>query len=126
MERRLVSSGSSLEERWGYSRAVVSGSYVYVAGTAPIMPDDADPPAEPYSQMRRCLEIVENALREAGATFANVVRTRVYLTDARDADDVMRAHGEAFGEARPACTGVVCELLDERWLVELEVEAVLT
>jgi enamine deaminase RidA (YjgF/YER057c/UK114 family) len=125
MERRHISSGSSLEERWGYSRAVVTGSHVYVAGTAPIMPDDGDPPAEPYAQMRRCLEIVENALREAGASFANVVRTRVYLTDARDAADVMRAHGEAFGEARPACTGVVCDLLDERWLVELEVEAVL-
>jgi enamine deaminase RidA (YjgF/YER057c/UK114 family) len=123
MERRRISSGSSLEERWGYSRAVVAGPHVHVAGTAPIMPGDADPPAEPYAQMRRCLEIVENALREAGAGLADVVRTRVYMTDAAYAPEVMRAHGEAFGETRPACTGVVCELLDRRWLVELEVEA---
>jgi enamine deaminase RidA (YjgF/YER057c/UK114 family) len=96
-----------------------------VAGTAPIMPRDADPPREPYEQMRRCLEIVENALTEAGATLNDVVRTRVYMTDPTHVPEVMRAHGEAFGSARPACTGVVCQLLDERWLCELEVEAVL-
>lgn len=125
MKRRLISSGSSFEERYGYSRAVVTGSHVYVAGTAPIMPGDADPPTDPYGQMRRCLEIVEAALAEAGASLANVVRTRVYMTDAAYTDDVMRAHGEAFASTRPACTGIVCGLLDPRWLVELEVEAVL-
>jgi enamine deaminase RidA (YjgF/YER057c/UK114 family) len=108
----------------GYSRAVRVGPHVHVAGTAPIMPGGVDPPAGPYDQMRRCLEIVENALREAGAALTDVVRTRVYMTDAANAPEVMRAHGEAFRETRPACTGVVCELLDERWLVELEVEAV--
>jgi enamine deaminase RidA (YjgF/YER057c/UK114 family) len=125
VERRVISSGSSLEERWGYSRAVVVGDRVFVAGTAPIMPGDADPPPEPYEQMRRCLEIVGKALTEAGASLDDVVRTRVYLTDAAHVSDVMRAHGEAFGSARPACTGVVCGLLDERWHCELEVEAVL-
>ena len=90
------------------------------------MPDDADPPAEPYEQMKRCLEIVAAALSEAGAAFENVVRTRVYMTDAVHTSEVMRAHGEAFATVRPACTGVVCGLLDPRWLVELEVEAVLT
>ena len=125
MDRRVISSGSSLEERWGYSRAVVVGDHVYVAGTAPIMPGDADPPSGPYEQMRRCLEIVGNALGEAGASLDDVVRTRVYMTDRANVSDVMRAHGEAFGSARPACTGVVCELLDERWHCELEVEAVL-
>jgi enamine deaminase RidA (YjgF/YER057c/UK114 family) len=124
MERRLISSGSSLEERWGYSRAVVAEGRVYVAGTAPIMPGDGDPPAEPYAQMRRCLEIVEHALREAGARLEHVVRTRVYVTDAAHAPEVMRAHGEAFGAVRPTCTGIVCGLLDPRWLVEIEVEAV--
>jgi enamine deaminase RidA (YjgF/YER057c/UK114 family) len=124
VNRRVISSGSSLEERWGYSRAVVVGNSVYVAGTAPIMPDDADPPPAPYDQMRRCLEIVGNALSEAGASLNDVVRTRVYMTDRSHTHEVMRAHGEAFGSARPACTGVVCELLDERWLCELEVEAV--
>ena len=100
------------------------GNSVYVAGTAPIMPGDGDPPSEPYDQMRRCLEIVGNALGEAGASLDDVVRTRVYMTDRIHTPEVMRAHGEAFGSARPACTGVVCELLDERWLCELEVEAV--
>jgi enamine deaminase RidA (YjgF/YER057c/UK114 family) len=125
VDRRVISSGSSLEERWGYSRAVVVGDHIFVAGTAPIMPGDADPPSEPYEQMRRCLEIVGNALGEAGASLDDVVRTRVYMTDRANVSDVMRAHGEAFGSARPACTGVVCELLDERWHCELEVEAVL-
>jgi enamine deaminase RidA (YjgF/YER057c/UK114 family) len=125
VDRRIISSGSSLEERWGYSRAVVVGTSVYVAGTAPIMPGDADPPTAPYDQMRRCLEIIGTALSEAGASLDEVVRTRVYLTDRSHTAEVMRAHGEAFGSARPACTGVVCELLDERWLCELEVEAVL-
>ena len=123
MERRLISSGSSLEERWGYSRAVVLGPRIYVAGTAPIMPDDADPPTEPYAQMQRCLEIVSTALAEADASLEDVVRTRIYMTDPAHAPEVMRAHGEAFAGVRPASTGVVCRLLDERWLVELEVEA---
>jgi enamine deaminase RidA (YjgF/YER057c/UK114 family) len=125
VDRRVISSGSSLEERWGYSRAVVVGDRVFVAGTAPIMPGDGDPPGEPYGQMRRCLEIVGNALSEAGASLDDVVRTRVYMIDRTHVSEVMRAHGEAFGSARPACTGVVCGLLDERWLCELEVEAVL-
>jgi enamine deaminase RidA (YjgF/YER057c/UK114 family) len=125
VDRRVISSGSSFEERFGYSRAVVVGDRILVAGTAPIMPEDADPPPEPYGQMRRCLEIVGNALAEAGSGLDDVVRTRVYLTDAAHISDVMRAHGEAFAAARPACTAVVCGLLDERWHCELEVEAVL-
>jgi enamine deaminase RidA (YjgF/YER057c/UK114 family) len=124
VERRLISSGSSFEQRFGYSRAVAVGDRIFVAGTAPIMPSDDDPPTDPYGQMRRCLEIVENALREAGAGLEHVVRTRVYLTDGAYADEAMRAHGEAFASARPACTAIVCDLLDPRWLVELEVEAV--
>jgi enamine deaminase RidA (YjgF/YER057c/UK114 family) len=123
VERRLISSGSTFEERWGYSRAVVSGSHVYVAGTAPVMQGNADPPTSAYDQMRRCIEIVEAALAEAGAGLGDVVRTRVYMTDAAHAAEAMRAHGETFAPIRPACTGVVCGLLDERWLVELEVEA---
>jgi enamine deaminase RidA (YjgF/YER057c/UK114 family) len=125
VERRRISSGSSWEERFGYSRAVVAGSHVHVAGTAPIMPDDVDPPADAYGQARRCLEIVERALAEAGASLDDVVRTRVYVTDAALIPEVMRAHGEAFARARPASTGVVVGLLDPRWLVEIEAEAVL-
>ena len=126
MERRLISSGSGLERRWGYSRAVVAGRHVYVSGTAPIMPDDADPPPEPYGQARRCLEIIVSALRAAGATPAQVVRSCVFVTDIEAVEEVMRAHGEVFGTVRPAATGiVVAGLFDPRWLVEIEVEAVL-
>src|SRR5438874_278183 len=93
VDRRVISSCSSLEERFGYSRAVVTSDRVYVAGTAPIMPGDGEPPAGAYEQMRRCLEIVGNALAEAGAAFDDVVRTRVFLIDRKDASEAMRAHG---------------------------------
>jgi enamine deaminase RidA (YjgF/YER057c/UK114 family) len=125
MERRLISSGSSWETRYGYSRAVVADGRVYVSGTAPIMPDDADPPPDAYGQAQRCLEIVLAALMEAGASARAVVCTRLFITDRSFIDDVLRAHGEVFGEARPACTGIVTELVDPRWLVEIEVEAIL-
>ena len=123
MERRLISSGSAFEERYGYSRAVAAGPFVHVAGTAPQMPDDAPPPPDAYGQARRCLEIVVAALEEAGASADDVVRTRVFVTDAEHITEVMRAHGEVFGQARPACTGLVTKLLDPSWLVEIEAEA---
>jgi enamine deaminase RidA (YjgF/YER057c/UK114 family) len=125
MDRRLISSGAAFEERVGYSRAVVAGNHVYVSGTAPIMPDDADPPPDAYNQARRCLEIIGRALEEAGAGFEHVVRTRIFVTRADLIDDVGRAHAETFADIRPATTGVVVELLDPRWLVEIEAEAVL-
>jgi enamine deaminase RidA (YjgF/YER057c/UK114 family) len=103
----------------------VDGDRVLVAGTAPI-PREGDPPEGPYEQMRLCLEIVGEALERAGAGFADVVRTRMYLTDAADWEDVARAHGEVFAEIRPASTAVVVKgLLDPRWRIELEAEAVL-
>jgi len=126
VERRLISSGSSWEERYGYSRAVVADGRVYVSGSAPIMPNDADPPADAYAQARRCLEIVSNALAEAGATPNDVVRTRIFVTDRELMSEVMRAHGELLGESKPACTGIVTELMDPRWLVEIEAEAILS
>src|SRR5207247_9682951 len=125
VERRLISSGAAFEERVGYSRAVVAGGRVHVSGTAPIMPGDADPPPGAYEQAKRCLEIIEAALDEAGTDLDHVVRTRIYVTDARHIEDVGRAHREAFGTARPATTGIVAELLDPRWLVEIDAEAVL-
>ena len=125
MERRLITSGAAFEERVGYSRAVRVGDRVWVSGTAPIMPGDADPPPTPYEQARVCLAIIERALVEAGASLDDVVRTRIYLTDAAHIDEVGRAHGEAFARARPATTGIVTALLDPRWLVEIEAEAVI-
>ncbi len=125
VDRRAIGSGSDWERRGGYSRAVVAGGRVFVAGTAPIMPGDADPPADPYGQAHRCLEIVAAALEEAGGGLGDVVRTRLLMTDASYAPEILRAHGEAFGGVRPACTGIVVGLLDPRWLVEIEVDAVL-
>jgi enamine deaminase RidA (YjgF/YER057c/UK114 family) len=125
VERQRISSGASFEERVGYSRAVRVGDHVYVSGTAPIMPGDADPPIGAYEQARVCLGIIERALAEAGASLDDVVRTRIFVTDAADMVDVGRAHGEAFGRARPASTAVVSGLLDPRWLVEIEAEAIL-
>jgi enamine deaminase RidA (YjgF/YER057c/UK114 family) len=126
MERRRVGSGSPYEPVIGFSRAVVAGHHVSVAGTAPIMPDDAEPPADAYGQAKRCLEIVVEALAEVGASLADVVRTRLYLIDAADWEEVGRAHGELFANVRPASTlVVVAGLLDPRWRVEIEADAIL-
>jgi enamine deaminase RidA (YjgF/YER057c/UK114 family) len=125
MAKQWVSSGAAFEKRVGYARAVRAGDRIWVSGTAPIMPGDADPPAGAYDQAKVCLEIIGRALREAGATLDDVVRTRIYVTDAALIDEVGRAHGEAFAKARPATTGVVVQLLDPRWLVEIEAEAVI-
>jgi len=125
MDRQRISSGSAFEKRVGYSRAVRVGGQVWVAGTAPIMPDDADPPDGPYEQARVCLGIVDRALAEAGSSLEDVVRTRIYVTDAANIGEVGRAHAEAFADVRPATTAVVTGLLDPRWLVEIEVEAVI-
>ena len=127
VERQVFSSGSPYEPIVGYSRAVRVGDRVFVAGSAPIMADGSDPPADAYGQARRCLEVVSNALEQAGASLADVVRTRVYLTDAAAFDGFAKAHGEAFSEVRPAnTTVVVAALLDPRWLLEIEAEAVVT
>jgi enamine deaminase RidA (YjgF/YER057c/UK114 family) len=126
IERQHVTSGSAFEERVGYSRAVRVGDHVWVSGTAPIMPGDADPPTTAYEQAGVCLGIIDRALREAGASLDDVVRTRIYVTDAAFIDEVGRAHRDAFAAARPATTGIVSELLDPRWLVEIEVEAMIS
>jgi enamine deaminase RidA (YjgF/YER057c/UK114 family) len=127
VERRLISSGSPYEPVVGFSRAVRVGPRVVVAGTAPVMPAGADPPPDAYGQAKRCLEIIAHALEEAGASLADVVRTRVYLVRTSDFEDVGRAHGEAFAAIRPANTTLtVAELVDSRWLVEIEAEAVVT
>jgi enamine deaminase RidA (YjgF/YER057c/UK114 family) len=127
MERARVPAVSAFADLVGYSRAVRDGAHVFVAGTAPVMPDDGDPPADAYGQARRCLEIIVAALAEVGAAPEHVVSTRIFLTRAEDVGEVGRAHGEVFGGARPATTAVVVAgLLDERWLVEIEAEAVVS
>ena len=126
VDRRRVASGSPYEPVIGFSRAIVAGNHVSVSGTAPIMSDGGEPPADAYGQTKRCLEIIVEALREAGASASDVVRTRTYLVDAGDWEEVGRAHGEVFGDVRPASTMVVVTgFLDPRWKVELEADAVL-
>ena len=124
-DRQRVASGSPYEAQIGFSRAVRVGERVLVAGTAPIWPDGScDPDAA--VQARRCLEIILAALREAGAGAEHVVRTRTYLVDAGDAEAVGRVHGDVFRAIRPTSTMlVVAGLLDPRWKVELEAEAVI-
>jgi enamine deaminase RidA (YjgF/YER057c/UK114 family) len=123
--RQLISSCAAFEQRVGYSRAVRAANQVWVSGTAPIMPGDADPPTDAYEQARICLQIIGQALAEAGCGLDDVVRTRIYVTDASYIDAVGKAHREAFSVARPATTGIVTQLLDPRWLVEIEAEAVI-
>jgi enamine deaminase RidA (YjgF/YER057c/UK114 family) len=123
-ERPRVSSGSPFEATIGFSRAVRSGDRVLVSGTAPIW-DDGRCPVDAEVQARRCLEIITAALGELGAGVDDVVRTRMFITDPADAGAVGRAHAEFFGTVRPAATMVVvAALLDPRWRVEIEAEAV--
>ena len=125
MERRRVASGSPYEHVIGFSRAVAVGNAIAVSGTAPIMPDGGDPPGDAYGQTVRCLRIIADALAEAGASAADVVRTRTYLVDPADWEEVGRAHGEMFGDVRPASTMVVVTgFLDPRWRVEIEADAI--
>jgi enamine deaminase RidA (YjgF/YER057c/UK114 family) len=125
--RRLVSSGSPFEPEIGFSRAVRSGPYICVAGTAPIAEGGGNvAPGDVYAQSVRCLDIAEQALREAGASLADVIRTRVMLTDITRWREAARAHAQRFAETRPACTFVeVSRFVDPEWLVEMEVDAVI-
>ena len=126
MARTNISSGSPYERVYGFSRAVRIENRVIVAGTAPIWPDgNVDP--DPQAQTRRCIEIMLDALAEAGGHPSDVIRTRMFITDAAHSDLIGEAHGEIFGKIRPAATMVVVAgLLDPRWKVEMELEAVLT
>jgi enamine deaminase RidA (YjgF/YER057c/UK114 family) len=125
VSRERVSSGSPFEPAIGFSRAVRVGDRVLVSGTAPVWADGHVDP-DVGAQTRRCLRIVLDALTEVGGSANDVVRTRIFLTDAADWRAVGAAHGEVFGDARPAATMVVvAALLDPRWRVEIEAEAVI-
>ncbi|MBZ5740378.1 RidA family protein [Nocardioides mangrovi] len=124
MERQHARSGSPYEETIGFSRAVRVGSVVAVSGTAPVWPDGTVDP-DPAVQARRCWEIMLTALAELGGGPEHVVRTRQYVVDPADADAVGAVHGEFFRDTMPASTMVVVkELLDPRWKVEMELDAV--
>ncbi len=124
MERRRIASGSPWEPAVGFSRAYRVGDTVHVAGTGPVESDGGCAP-DAHGQAMRCFAIVEAALRDAGASLDDVVRTRMYVTDPAVMDDVGAAHHAAVGHVGPAATMVVVAgLADERWLVEIEAEAV--
>ncbi|MGP0032801.1 MAG: RidA family protein [Acidimicrobiales bacterium] len=122
-DRRHISSGSPFEPAIGFSRAVRVGRRVLVSGTGPVWPDGSCP-EDVAAQARQCLAIIVAALSEAGAGVSDVVRTRMYVTSARDSEAVGAVHAELFGQIRPAATMVVvAQLLDPRWKVEIEAEA---
>jgi len=122
--RSRASSGSPYEGSVGFSRAVRVGQHVAVSGTAPINAD-GHVSIDAGSQARRCWEIVLAALADLGATAEDVVRTRTYLVTAAAADAASQAHGEIFSAIRPASTMVlVAGLLDPRWVIEVEADAV--
>jgi enamine deaminase RidA (YjgF/YER057c/UK114 family) len=124
-DRTQVATGSPYEPVVGFSRALRVGQRVLVSGTAPIWPDGSCDP-DPQVQAARCLEIILAALAEVGAGPEHVVRTRMFVVDAADWEAVGRAHGAVFADVRPVATMVVVAgLLDPRWRVEIEAEAIL-
>jgi enamine deaminase RidA (YjgF/YER057c/UK114 family) len=125
--RELISSGSPWEPVVGYSRAIKVGPFIYVAGTtATDQNGEVVAPGNPYEQTRFALEKIRVALQQAGAGMGNVVRTRMYVTDITQWEEIARAHGEVFREIRPAATMVeVTRLISPGMLIEIEVDAVL-
>jgi enamine deaminase RidA (YjgF/YER057c/UK114 family) len=122
--RAHASSGSPYEAAIGFSRAVRVGRRVLVSGTAPVEDDGSSTAGGAAEQAERCCVLIDRALRDLGASAADVVRTRMFLTDAADAEAVGRVHARWFGQARPAATMVVAaSLLRPEWLVEIEAEA---
>lgn len=124
-ERRRVATSARWAATVGYSRAVRVGDRIWVSGTASVAPDGSIAhPGDAYLQARRCIEIIAEALAELGVGLEHVVRTRMFVGDPADWEAVGRAHGEAFGNVRPATTMVFTGFIDPGMLVEIEAEAV--
>jgi enamine deaminase RidA (YjgF/YER057c/UK114 family) len=128
MERKLVSSGAIYEPKIGFSRAVRVGPHIAVSGTAPIAPGGGVAcPDDMYGQTKRCLEIIQKAIEDAGGRLEHVVRTRVYLKDMSRWEEAGRAHGEVFKDIRPASTMIqIVQAIDAHWLVEIEADAIVS
>jgi enamine deaminase RidA (YjgF/YER057c/UK114 family) len=121
--RRLISSGSPLEAEAGYSRAVLDGEWVFVAGTTGFDYARMTIAEDPAEQARQTFRNIEQALAEAGATLADIVRVRYYVPDAADWQRIVPVLGEVFGAIRPAATALICGLVDPRMKIEIEVTA---
>jgi enamine deaminase RidA (YjgF/YER057c/UK114 family) len=121
--RRLISSGSPFEAEAGYSRAVVDGEWVFVAGTTGFDYAAMTISDDPAEQARQALRNIAAALAEAGASLADIVRVKYYLPDATDWPRIVPVLGEAFGSVRPAATALICGLIDTRMKIEIEVTA---
>jgi isochorismate pyruvate lyase len=126
VDRKRVFTGAPWEKRTGYCRAIRVGSSIFVSGTAPVADDGSTfAPGDGYGQTRRCLEIIERALRELGSSLEDVVRTRMYVTDIGRFEEYARAHGEIFGAHPPATSMVeVKGLVSPDMLIEIEADAV--
>jgi enamine deaminase RidA (YjgF/YER057c/UK114 family) len=121
---RRYSSGGSWEAPVGYSRAVAAGDYVFVSGCTSVSGGEVVHEGDAYAQAAQCIANVSQALAGLGAGLADVVRTRMFVTDISRWQEYGRAHGEAFGEVRPAATMVqVAALIDPRMLIEIEADA---
>lgn len=126
MPRQRTGSASPYEAEIGFSRAIRVGDRILVSGTAPVEPDGSSTPGDAEAQARRCFAIILAAIEQLGGSAADVVRTRMFITDPTDADAVGRAHGAVFREIRPAATMVViAALLRPEWKVEIEAEAII-
>ena len=121
MNRQNISGTSPFEPIIGFSRAVRIGNVVHVSGTGPVGAEDLSA----SDQTRHVLALIKSALEQAGATFEHVVRTRMFIAKADDWEEVGRAHGEVFGRIRPAATMVIAQMLNPKWRVEMEADAVL-
>jgi enamine deaminase RidA (YjgF/YER057c/UK114 family) len=126
LNRHTTSGCSPYEAAYGFSRALRVGNRILVSGTAPVEPDGSSTPGDAAAQARRCFAIIVKAIEELGGTPADVVRTRMFITDPADGDSIGAVHGEVFQDVRPAATMVVvAALLRPEWRVEIEAEALI-
>ena len=126
MDRKLISSGSTFEPAIGFSRAVRVGPHIAVSGTAPLAPGGGTAsPGDLYAQTKRCLDIIEKAVNDAGGRREHIVRTRMFLKDMKNWQEAGRAHGEFFKDIRPASTMIqIVQAIDPSWLIEIEADAI--